>query len=125
MFSGKSINTACVFWIPTVQVTPTERNAVLLLKLESDRLARDNEQSSKFHTPSGLSLGRTMSLWIPVAAASPPLAGGDDASAPGGTCLSGASRSSACSRSCSDGSSDWQAAVAVRMVVVNVNSIDS
>src|SRR5262249_16601592 len=57
------------------------------------------------------------------AAASPALAGGDTASAPGGTCFSGASRSRSCSRSCSDGSSDWQAAVAIRAVVVNVNRI--
>src|SRR5215475_9057656 len=87
MSSGAAIDTAREFWIPSVQVTPTERNAVLLLKLESDRLVRDNEQSSKFHTPSGMSLGRTMLLWTPVA-------------------------------------SDSQAAVAVRAIVVNVNSIN-
>src|SRR3954469_12678251 len=99
MSSGAAIETARELWIPSVQVTPTERNAVLLLKVESDRLVRDDVQSSKFHTPSGLTLGRTMLLWTPSAPVSPALAGGDTAPARGRTCVSGASGRRACSSS--------------------------
>src|ERR1043165_2305241 len=54
-----AIETARLFRIPSVHVTPTERNAVLPLDVESIRLVRVALQSSKSHTPAGFADGRT------------------------------------------------------------------
>src|ERR1043165_4916256 len=114
------IETAWLFRIPSVHVTPTDRNAVLLLNDESLRLVRDELQSSKFHTPAGFTDGRMMSLCLPPSTA--PGSGATE-DAPGNTCWSGSSRRSAW-RSCGSVSSDAQPPAPKSPTCAN-NTIDS
>src|ERR1044071_4238937 len=75
---------------PGAHAALTARNAVLLLKVESNRLVENAEQSSKFHAPIGGPLdapGATASAAVDIPMADAAL---------GGTCCSG----SACRKVC-------------------------
>src|ERR1044071_1134421 len=96
---------------PGAHAALTARNAVLLLKVESNRLVENAEQSSKFHAPIGGPLdapGATASAAVDIPMADAAL---------GGTCCSGSSCSSACSSDCSSAVSDWHPPAGVHSTI--------
>src|ERR1051325_8261800 len=83
-------------WTPDTHAALTARNAVLLLKDESNRLVANDEQSSKFHEPIGGPLDASAGATASAALETPMV----EAAALGGNCCSGSSGSSGCNSAC-------------------------